>query len=147
MGDAQTIVAPATPAGRGAIGVVRVSGPLVDQIAVALLGRLPQPRCATHARFIDAQRNALDEGLALYFPGPRSFTGEDVLELQGHGSPVVIEQLVARIIELGARRAEPGEFTQRAFVVIERRLRCAGQFEIEGIMHAGILCNARKGTG
>ena len=85
-----TIVAAATPAGRGGVGVVRVSGALVPQIAQAMLGTMPVPRRALLAQFIDGEGTALDMGLALYFPGPASFTGEDVLELQGHGGAVVL---------------------------------------------------------
>jgi tRNA modification GTPase len=111
-----TIVAAASPPGRGAIGIVRISGPAVPDIALRLLGRLPQPRNALHARFLDAEGGAIDAGLALYFPAPHSYTGEDVLELQGHGGAVPVEALVARAVELGARRARPGEFTQRAYL-------------------------------
>jgi tRNA modification GTPase len=113
---ADTIVAAATPAGRGGIGVVRVSGPAVPAIAAAVIGRLPPPRRASFARFVDAGGEAIDAGLALYFPEPGSFTGEDVLELQGHGGPVILDQLVRRCVELGARLARPGEFTERAFL-------------------------------
>jgi len=111
-----TIVAAATAPGRGGLGVVRVSGSRVVPIAEALLGRLPRPRFATLAPFRDAEGEPIDIGIALYFPAPGSYTGEAVLELQGHGGPLLLEMLVARVIELGARRAEPGEFTQRAFL-------------------------------
>ena len=114
-GKADTIVAPATPAGRGGIGIVRVSGPGTRLIATAVLGRLPQPRHATVSVFSDSGGHTLDVGLALYFPAPDSFTGEDVLELHGHGGPVVMDLLVARAMELGARLARPGEFSERAF--------------------------------
>jgi tRNA modification GTPase len=110
-----TIAAPATPAGRGGIGIVRVSGPRVAAIAAVLLGRVPEPRRATLAAFLDAAGEPIDAGIVLFFPGPASFTGEDVLELQGHGGPVVIELLMGRVMELGARAARPGEFTERAF--------------------------------
>jgi len=113
---ADTIVAVATPPGRGGIGVVRLSGPAVARIADALLGRLPAPRSAKFARFLDAAGESLDAGIALHFPAPHSYTGEDVLELQAHGSPLLLEALVARCVELGARRAQPGEFTQRAYL-------------------------------
>ncbi|HTY49401.1 MAG TPA: tRNA uridine-5-carboxymethylaminomethyl(34) synthesis GTPase MnmE [Steroidobacteraceae bacterium] len=116
MSDTDTIVAAATPPGRGGVGVVRVSGPAVRSIAAVMLGSVPQPRHATFSSFRDGDRQPIDAGLALYFPGPESYTGEDVLELHGHGGPVVIEALVARVVELGARRARPGEFTQRAFL-------------------------------
>lgn len=114
--ETDTIVAPATPAGRGGIGIVRLSGPAVPAIASAILGMLPPPRRARFVRFLDATGEAIDAGLVLYFPAPGSFTGEDVLELQGHGGPVVTEMLVARALELGARLARPGEFTERAFL-------------------------------
>jgi len=111
-----TIAAIATPPGRGGIGVVRVSGPATRAIAEALLGKLPPPRVATFARFRAAAGAPIDEGLALYFPAPRSYTGEDVLELHGHGGPVVLDMLLARALGLGARQARPGEFTERAFL-------------------------------
>ncbi|HKQ31310.1 MAG TPA: tRNA uridine-5-carboxymethylaminomethyl(34) synthesis GTPase MnmE, partial [Burkholderiales bacterium] len=113
---ADTIAAIATPPGRGGIGVVRVSGSATRTIVEALLGRLPQPRTATYCVFRDAHGQALDCGLALYFAAPRSYTGEDVLELHGHGGPIVLDGLLARTLELGARLARPGEFTERAFL-------------------------------
>ncbi|HWZ64408.1 MAG TPA: tRNA uridine-5-carboxymethylaminomethyl(34) synthesis GTPase MnmE [Steroidobacteraceae bacterium] len=116
MTRTDTIVAAATPPGRGGVGIVRLSGPNVPELAALLLGDLPPPRHLTFARFLDARREPIDAGLAVYFPAPASYTGEHVLELQGHGGPVVMEALVARALELGARRAEPGEFTQRAFL-------------------------------
>jgi tRNA modification GTPase len=112
----ETIAAIATPAGRGGIGVVRVSGPLAPRIAQQILGALPAARHATRAIFRDAHAAALDEGLALYFPAPNSYTGEHVLELQGHGGPAVLRSVLAACIGAGARLAEPGEFTQRAFL-------------------------------
>ena len=111
-----TISAIATAPGRGGIGVVRVSGSQVVQIAQALLGRVPQARKAHLANFLDVDGTPLDQGIALYFPGPHSFTGEDVLELQGHGGPAVLQNLLTRCISLGARLAEPGEFTRRAYL-------------------------------
>lgn len=111
----ETIAAIATAPGRGGIGVVRVSGTGLLPFAQALTGRTPQPRLATLAEFRDAAGRAIDSGLLLYFPAPHSFTGDDVLELQGHGGPVVLQLLLARCVELGARLAEPGEFTRRAF--------------------------------
>jgi tRNA modification GTPase len=116
MTHTDTIVAAATPPGRGGIGVVRISGPKAHELAAVLVGELPAPRCATVARFLDGRGEAIDSGLALFFPAPRSYTGEHVLELHGHGGPLVIEALVARALELGARLARPGEFTQRAFL-------------------------------
>src|SRR3569833_1342123 len=112
----ETIVAAATPPGRGGVGIVRVSGPKAPEFAAILLGELPLPRRATFARFLDAQQEPIAAGLALFFPAPHSNTGEHVLELQGHGGPLVLEALVSRLVELGARRAQPGEFTQRAFL-------------------------------
>jgi tRNA modification GTPase len=111
-----TIVAIATPPGTGGIGVVRSSGGDCERIARAMLGSLPEPRVATVAAFVDARGAQLDEGLALYFPGPASFTGESVLELHGHGGPVVMSLLVDAVLELGARRADPGEFSKRAYL-------------------------------
>jgi tRNA modification GTPase len=111
-----TIVAAATPPGRGGIGIVRISGPRAPEFTHAFLGELPKPRFATFRRFLDGKQEAIDAGLALYFPAPYSYTGEHMLELQGHGGPLVVEALVARAVELGARRALPGEFTQRAFL-------------------------------
>lgn len=111
-----TIAAVATPAGRGGIGVVRVSGHDLVAMAKSLLGKAPKPRHALLADFLDADGNAIDRGIGLYFPAPRSLTGEDVLELQGHGGPVVMQRLLVRTCELGARLAQPGEFTERAFL-------------------------------
>jgi len=113
---ADTIAAVATPAGRGGIGVVRVSGARVREIAEGVLGTLPEARHATLADFRTAQGAPIDSGIALFFPAPRSYTGEDVLELQGHGGPVVMRELLRRCVALGARVAEPGEFTRRAFL-------------------------------
>jgi tRNA modification GTPase len=111
-----TIVAAATPPGRGGIAIVRVSGPATPQIALGVLGKLPAPRFATAVKFRAAAGAAIDDGLALYFPAPHSYTGEHVLELHGHGGPVLVEALIRRLLELGARRAQPGEFTQRAYL-------------------------------
>lgn len=116
VGEPDTIVAAATPPGRGGIAIVRLSGAAVPAIAAHLLGSLPAPRLATQAVFQGADRDLIDAGLALYFPAPHSYTGEPVLELHGHGGPVVVEALIARALQLGARRAAPGEFTQRAFL-------------------------------
>jgi tRNA modification GTPase len=116
MTRTETIVAAATPPGRGGVGIVRLSGPKVPEIAAVMLGELPSPRRATFGRFLDGAQQPIDAGLALFFPAPASYTGEHVLELHGHGGPLVMQALVARALELGARRAEPGEFTQRAFL-------------------------------
>jgi len=112
----ETIVAPATPPGRGGIGVVRISGPDARRIAASVIGEVPTPRRATFARFLDAQGNAIDAGIAILYAEPASFTGEDVLELQGHGGPAIMDLLVRRTLELGARLARPGEFSERAFL-------------------------------
>jgi tRNA modification GTPase len=111
-----TIAAIATPPGRGGIGVVRISGARAAEIARVMLGRLPEPRVATLASFRDCQGERIDEGLALYFPAPHSYTGEPVLELQGHGGPVVTQAVLAACLDCGARVAEPGEFTRRAYL-------------------------------
>jgi tRNA modification GTPase len=111
-----TIAAIATPAGRGGIGVVRISGPAVADIAIAVIGRVPEPRTAALCSFRDARGERVDEGVALYFPAPRSYTGEPVLELHGHGGPVVMQALLGICLDAGARLAEPGEFTRRAFL-------------------------------
>jgi len=110
------IAAIATPAGRGGVGIVRVSGPDLSAIVDGILGRALQPRVATRASFRGAHGETLDEGLALFFPAPGSYTGESVLELHGHGGPAVLALLLKRCLELGARIAEPGEFTKRAFL-------------------------------
>ena len=110
-----TIVAGATPPGRGGIGIVRVSGPKTREIARQMLGSLPTARHASVAVFAGSGGLTIDVGLAIYFPAPNSFTGEDVLELHGHGGPIVMDLLVARAVELGARLARPGEFSERAF--------------------------------
>ena len=111
-----TVAAIATAPGRGGVGVIRVSGPGAENVALGLLGRLPKPRYAMLAEFKDAQGAAIDQGLALYFPAPHSYTGESVLELHGHGGPAVLQALLARCLELDARPAEPGEFTRRAYL-------------------------------
>ncbi|MHB1401807.1 MAG: tRNA uridine-5-carboxymethylaminomethyl(34) synthesis GTPase MnmE [Thiobacillus sp.] len=110
------IAAIATAPGRGGVGVVRVSGAEIAPLATAILGRLPEPRRATYTRFLDRDGEVLDEGIALYFVAPHSFTGEHVLELQGHGGPVVLNLILQRCVELGARLAAPGEFTRRAYL-------------------------------
>ncbi|WP_330110498.1 tRNA uridine-5-carboxymethylaminomethyl(34) synthesis GTPase MnmE [Methylophaga thalassica] len=111
-----TIVAVATAPGRGGVGVVRISGKKSAEIVTAICGKLPTPRYAKFTHFRDADNGVIDEGIALYFPGPASFTGEDVVELQGHGSPLVMDRLCQRAVELGARMARPGEFSERAFL-------------------------------
>jgi tRNA modification GTPase len=114
--DNQTIVALATPYGRAGVAVIRISGLNIKPIVIQLLGHIPKKRYAEYLSFLAEDGSTIDEGLALYFPTPNSFTGEDVLELQGHGGPVVVDCLLKRIIQLGARLARPGEFTERAFL-------------------------------
>ncbi len=116
MNHGDTIAAIATATGRGAVGIVRVSGPQSAFIANQMLGCLPTPRHATLLTFRDAAGTPLDEGLALWFPAPHSYTGEDVLELQGHGGAIVLQQVLERALALGARLARPGEFSERAFL-------------------------------
>lgn len=116
MAAVETISAVATPPGLGAVGVVRVSGPLSGLIAEAVLGACPRARTAAFATFRDADGAAIDQGIALFFPAPHSFTGEDVLELQGHGGPVVMDLVLRRVLAAGARLARPGEFSERAFL-------------------------------
>ena len=111
-----TIVAAATPPGSGGIGIVRISGPDVRKIAEQILGNIPKPRVASFRKFRGRDGEQVDAGIALYFPAPKSFTGEDVLELHGHGGPVPVASTVAAAIAFGARQAEPGEFTKRAFL-------------------------------
>jgi len=113
---ADTIAAVASAPGAGGVGVLRVSGPLAATIALALFGRAPRPRHAHYTAFRAGNGEVIDRGLLLWFPAPRSYTGEDVLELQAHGSPVVLRLLLARVLELGARHARPGEFSERAFL-------------------------------
>jgi tRNA modification GTPase len=112
----ETIAAIATPRGAGGVGIVRVSGSLAADISRDIVGVLPTPRMAHFSDFLDKNKKTLDEGLSLYFPGPHSFTGEDVLELQGHGGPIVMDMVLQRVIECGARQAKPGEFSERAFL-------------------------------
>lgn len=117
MSHNDTIVAQATPPGRGGVGILRISGPAAADVAQGLLGKLPKPRTAEYLAFKDAEGAVLDQGIALWFPNPHSFTGEDVLELQGHGGPVILDLLLKRIIAIAAVRiAKPGEFSERAFL-------------------------------
>ena len=114
--NSDIIAAIATATGRGGVGVIRISGSNLLPFAFALTGKTPRPRYATLADFKATDGSTIDTGLLLYFPNPHSFTGEDVLELQGHGGPVVLQMLLARCLDLGARLAEPGEFSRRAFL-------------------------------
>jgi tRNA modification GTPase len=111
-----TIAACATAPGRGGVAIIRVSGPLTSSIAEAIVKTTLTPRLATHTSFYDEEGTVLDDGIALFFKNPHSFTGEDVLELQGHGGPVIVDLLLQRILALGARLARPGEFSERAFL-------------------------------
>lgn len=113
----ETIVAQATAPGRGGIGILRVSGPLAGEVAYNILGKCPKPRMADYLLFKDVDGTVLDQGIALYFKAPNSFTGEDVLELQGHGGQVVLDLLLKRILQIeGVRLARPGEFSEQAFL-------------------------------
>ena len=111
-----TIAAVATAPGAGGVGIVRLSGAGARAIAETIGGHRLRPRHAHHLRFRDDNGEVIDDGIALYFQSPASYTGEDVVELQAHGSPAVLEELLARCIALGARRARPGEFSERAFL-------------------------------
>jgi len=114
--NADTIAAIATAQGRGGIGVVRISGRRVEILAREILGKQIVTRHATYGNFLDKNGDILDQGVALFFPAPHSYTGEDVLELQGHGGPAVMQLVLQRCLDLGARLAQPGEFTRRAFL-------------------------------
>jgi tRNA modification GTPase len=114
--DSDVIAAIATAHGQAGIGVVRISGKNLGLVAAQLIGAIPAPRHARRVKFRGANGETIDDGVALFFPGPASYTGEDVLELQGHGGPVVLQMLLRRCLALGARLAEPGEFSRRAFL-------------------------------
>lgn len=116
MTESDIIAAISTAPGRGGIGVVRISGPRLESLISGIVRKPVSPRCATLADFIDSHGSAIDRGIALYFPAPHSYTGEDVLELHGHGGPVVLQLVLRRCVELGARPAQPGEFTRRAYL-------------------------------
>ncbi len=141
MSEQETITAIATPPGYGGVGIVRISGPLVCRIAEAILECIPKPRQAHLANFHNGAGDTIDSGLALFFPAPNSFTGEDVLELQGHGGPVVMDLLLQRVIELGARLATPGEFSQRAF--LNGKLDLAQAEAIADLIESGTAAAAR----
>ena len=115
-GTPDTIAAIATPLGHGGIGVVRVSGAQVPAVLRGVLGKPINARFASHCTFLDTDGTVIDEGIGLYFRAPNSYTGEEVLELQGHGGPAVLARVLMRCVELGARLARPGEFTERAFL-------------------------------
>jgi len=139
-----TIAAIATPAGRGGVGIVRVSGGNLAAFAAALTGKTPAPRRAVRADFKAGDGHSIDSGLLLYFPAPASFTGEDVLELHGHGGPVVMNLLLARCLELGARLAEPGEFTHRAF--LNGKLDLAQAEAVADLIDASTAAAAKSAT-
>ena len=142
MGATDTIAAPATPPGTGGVAIVRVSGPGVARVAGAVAGGLPAPRRAVLRRFRDAAGEVVDTGLVLYFPGPHSFTGEDVLELHGHGGPVVTDLVLGAVLAAGARPARPGEFTERAF--LNGRLDLAQAEAVADLIEAGSAQAARS---
>ena len=148
-GTGDTIAAIATPPGRGGIAIVRVSGPLAVEIARRTLGRAPAPRSAVHARFRDGSGAVIDDGLALRFEAPGSFTGEDVLELHGHGGVVVSRMVLERVCELGARPARPGEFTLRAFLNDRLDLAQAEAIAdlIDGASASAVRCARRSLSG
>jgi tRNA modification GTPase len=137
-----TIAAIATPAGRGGIGIVRLSGSRAADIARTLTGSLPAPRRAALSSFRDARGETIDEGLVLFFPAPHSYTGEAVIELQGHGGPVVMHALLAACLDAGARLAEPGEFTRRAF--LEGRIDLAQAEAVADLIDAASRSAARS---
>src|SRR6478752_4127368 len=116
MINTDTIAAIATATGRGGVGIVRISGSKAAKIAESLLKTKLQPRHAHYCSFYSSDDQVLDQGIALFFPGPNSFTGEDVLELQGHGGPVILDLMLREITQLGVRLARPGEFSERAFL-------------------------------
>lgn len=139
-----TIAAVATPPGRGAVGMVRISGPRAFEITRELCGTLPAPRTAGLRHFRDASGSILDQGLVLCFPGPQSFTGEDVVELQGHGGPVVLDLVLRAACAAGARQARPGEFSERAF--LNNRLDLAQAEAIADLINAASADAARAAT-
>jgi len=140
-GSCSTIAAIATAAGAAGIGVIRVSGPGVQAIADGLLGDCPPPRSARYARFTDADGSTIDHGIALFFPAPHSYTGEHVLELQAHGSPPLLAALLRRVLQLGARPARAGEFTERAF--LNGKLDLAQAEAVADLISAGSEAAAR----
>jgi tRNA modification GTPase len=136
-----TIAAIASAPGRGAVGVIRISGPDAARIAAVILGRIPKPRQAALANFRSGNGETIDRGLALYFPAPASFTGEDVLELQGHGGALILDVLLKRLLDLGCRMARPGEFSERAF--LNGKIDIAQAEAIADLIDAGTTAAAR----
>lgn len=141
MTTSETICAIATPPGRGGVGIVRISGIGLREYAAGIFGELPRPRHASYRKFRDQQGEVIDEGIVLYFAAPNSFTGEDVIELQGHGGPVVMDMLIERVLQLGARLARPGEFSERAF--LNNRLDLAQAEAIADLIDSGSRAAAR----
>ena len=141
MSESDTIVAIATAPGAGGVGIVRLSGPRAKAMAEIVAGKALAPRTAHYATFADAAGDTIDDGIALYFKAPASYTGEDVVELQAHGSPVLLRQLVARCIELGARQAQAGEFSERAF--LNGKLDLAQAEAVADLIAAGDIQAAR----
>ncbi|MDX1434545.1 MAG: tRNA uridine-5-carboxymethylaminomethyl(34) synthesis GTPase MnmE [Gammaproteobacteria bacterium] len=142
MGDGDTIAAVSTAPGRGGIGIVRVSGPAAAGIAEGVLGRVPEVRRVHFGAFRDAAGEVIDRGVALFFRGPGSYTGEDVLELHGHGGPVVLDMVLAAVLEGGARAARPGEFSERAF--LNGRMDLAQAEAVADLIDAGSRAAARS---
>lgn len=140
--NVDTIAAIATAQGRGGIGVIRISGPDIEIIAQGILGKLPLARQAAYCSFLDENGGVLDEGIALYFPAPHSYTGDNVLELQGHGGSAVLQMLLQRCLELGARLAQPGEFTRRAF--LNNKLDLAQAESVADLINATTTIAARS---
>ena len=137
----ETICAIATPPGVGGVGVIRVSGPLCKTIAQQMMDVSLKVRRAHFARFLDEQGKTLDSGLAILFAGPASFTGEDVLELQGHGGPQILQMLMSRLNGLGVRAARPGEFSERAF--LNNKLDLTQVEAIADLIESGTEASAR----
>ena len=137
----ETICAIATPPGRGGVGIIRISGVNLSNFATPIIGDLPTPRYASYRKFRDKSGEIIDEGIVLYFPGPNSFTGEDVIELQGHGGPVVMDMLTERVLQLGARLARAGEFSERAF--LNNKLDLAQAEAIADLIDSGSRAAAR----
>ena len=137
----ETICAIATPPGRGGVGIIRISGVNLTDFATSMIEALPKPRYASYRKFRDKDGEIIDEGIVLYFPGPKSFTGEDVIELQGHGGPVVMDMLIEQVLQLGARLARPGEFSERAF--LNNKLDLAQAEAIADLIDSGSRAAAR----
>jgi len=142
--ESDTIAALATPPGRGGVGIIRISGNRAKQVAQAILGKLPSPRMAEYLPFYDEDHELIDSGLAIYFPNPHSFTGEDVLELQGHGGPVIMDMLLKEVLKQPVRLARAGEFSQRAF--LNDKIDLAQAEAIADLIEAGSEQAARSAT-